>query len=146
MFIQDSEYENDEEEENEDDEEDEEDEDMSDGEVMEVKVDPMLYFSNTSQGAIELDDSQDGQEGKKSQTSASSTPTSSASMANSPLVMTRSQQKVNPVIASLKMGKPYKCTVCPRSFITDIGLQNHLWSHLPKSRKNGTSTSGMMHK
>lgn len=122
---------------------------MSDGEIMEVKVDPMLYFSNTSQGAIELDgDSQDAEQAnKKSQASSPTTPTSSSSpsVANSNQ-MTRSQQRVNPVIASLKMGKPYKCTVCPRSFITDIGLQNHLWSHLPKSRKNGTSASGMMHK
>lgn len=60
--------------------------------------------------------------------------------------MTRHQQKMNPVIASLKLGKPYKCTVCPRSFITDIGLQNHLWSHLPKARKSQSNGGTMIHK
>jgi len=31
--------------------------------------------------------------------------------------------------------KPHECTICTRSFISQIGLQNHLWSHLPKERR-----------
>lgn len=31
--------------------------------------------------------------------------------------------------------KPYECTICARSFISQIGLQNHLWSHLPKDKR-----------
>lgn len=31
--------------------------------------------------------------------------------------------------------KPYECTICARSFISQIGLQNHLWSHLPRERR-----------
>lgn len=30
--------------------------------------------------------------------------------------------------------KPYVCTVCSRSFISQIALQNHLWSHLPRGK------------
>ncbi|XP_026677907.1 zinc finger and SCAN domain-containing protein 31-like [Diaphorina citri] len=25
--------------------------------------------------------------------------------------------------------KPYQCAICPRGYYSDIGLQNHLWSH-----------------
>lgn len=35
--------------------------------------------------------------------------------------------------------KPYECTICARSFISQIGLQNHLWSHLPRERRYGDS-------
>lgn len=31
--------------------------------------------------------------------------------------------------------KPHECTICARSFISQIGLQNHLWSHLPKDKR-----------
>ncbi|KAK6618234.1 hypothetical protein RUM44_002685 [Polyplax serrata] len=125
---------------------------------MEVKVDPTLYFSNASQSGNEIEqDSQDGHDSLTVDGSMNSNSNSDNSMNkgqiltdgdkkgadknkssgdNRPLVMTRLQQKMNPVIASLKLGKPYKCTLCPRSFITDIGLQNHLWSHLPKARKS----------
>lgn len=30
---------------------------------------------------------------------------------------------------------PHECTICARSFISQIGLQNHLWSHLPKDKR-----------
>lgn len=147
---------------------------------MEVKVDPMLYFSNASQSGNEIEqDSQDGQDNSIPDENANSSSNmdgkddksndkklvetiaaavnernrfrisriSSPGTEQPPLMMTRHQQKMNPVIASLKLGKPYKCTVCPRSFITDIGLQNHLWSHLPKSRKSQSNEGGhMIHK
>ncbi|KAL0108629.1 hypothetical protein PUN28_015233 [Cardiocondyla obscurior] len=51
--------------------------------------------------------------------------------------------------------KPHECTICTRSFISQIGLQNHLWSHLPKERKfdgkpilqsqHVYSTNGVLH-
>ncbi|KAL0268474.1 UNVERIFIED_CONTAM: hypothetical protein PYX00_010403 [Menopon gallinae] len=140
-------------------EQESEEEDNSDIEIteMEVKVDPMLYFSNASQSGNEIEqDSQDGQDNSIPDENANSSSNTDGKEDKSneknppaeqpPLMMTRHQQKMNPVIASLKLGKPYKCTVCPRSFITDIGLQNHLWSHLPKSRKSQSSDGHMIHK
>lgn len=29
--------------------------------------------------------------------------------------------------------KSYDCTLCSRKFATQMSLQNHLWSHLPRS-------------
>ncbi|EEB17145.1 zinc finger protein, putative [Pediculus humanus corporis] len=139
---------------------------------MEVKVDPTLYFSNASQSGNEIEqDSQDGQDSLTVDSSVNSNSNSENGLIintkiqnlsesekketdkcksgggdGRPLVMTRLQQKMNPVIASLKLGKPYKCTLCPRSFITDIGLQNHLWSHLPKSRKSQSNGGSMIPK
>ncbi|KAG8229646.1 hypothetical protein J437_LFUL008578 [Ladona fulva] len=28
--------------------------------------------------------------------------------------------------------KPHRCTVCPRAYVSEIGLQNHLWTHFPR--------------
>jgi hypothetical protein len=36
--------------------------------------------------------------------------------------------------------KPYRCSVCSRGFNNEIGLQNHLWSHLPPGRRILTNT------
>jgi len=36
--------------------------------------------------------------------------------------------------------KPYRCSVCSRGFNNEIGLQNHLWSHLPPGRRILTTT------
>lgn len=36
--------------------------------------------------------------------------------------------------------KPYRCSICTRGFNNEIGLQNHLWSHLPPGRRILTST------
>lgn len=33
------------------------------------------------------------------------------------------------------IAKPHECTICARSFISQIGLQNHLWLHLPREKK-----------
>lgn len=51
--------------------------------------------------------------------------------------------------------KPHECTICARSFISQIGLQNHLWSHLPRDRRfdgkpilrsqHVYSTNGVLH-
>lgn len=57
---------------------------------------------------------------------------------------------------SVHAAKPrHECTICDRSFISQIGLQNHLWSHLPKGRKfdgkpilrsqHVYSTNGVLH-
>ncbi|XP_049776927.1 zinc finger and SCAN domain-containing protein 2-like [Schistocerca cancellata] len=44
-----------------------------------------------------------------------------------------------------KETKPYQCTLCSRGFNNDIGLQNHLWSHLPRDRRVlGTSDGNHM--
>lgn len=31
--------------------------------------------------------------------------------------------------------KSHKCTICSRSFMSQISLQDHLWSHIPKERR-----------
>ncbi|XP_046382527.1 zinc finger protein OZF-like isoform X1 [Ischnura elegans] len=28
--------------------------------------------------------------------------------------------------------KPHRCSVCPRAYVSEIGLQNHLWTHFPR--------------
>lgn len=38
-------------------------------------------------------------------------------------------------LVSNASSKPHECTICSRSFISQIGLQNHLWSHLPKDKR-----------
>lgn len=56
---------------------------------------------------------------------------------------------------SNSIAKPHECTICTRSFISQIGLQNHLWSHLPRERRfdgkpilrsqHVYSTNGVLH-
>lgn len=56
---------------------------------------------------------------------------------------------------SNSVAKPHECTICTRSFISQIGLQNHLWSHLPRERRfdgkpilrsqHVYSTNGVLH-
>ncbi|GLH14394.1 Serendipity locus protein H-1 [Gryllus bimaculatus] len=41
-----------------------------------------------------------------------------------------------------KETKPYICSVCSRGFYNEIGLQNHLWSHLPQDRRVLSNTVG----
>lgn len=51
--------------------------------------------------------------------------------------------------------KSHECTICTRSFISQIGLQNHLWSHLPREKRfdgksilrsqHVYSTNGVLH-
>ena len=31
--------------------------------------------------------------------------------------------------------KSHKCSICTRSFMSQISLQEHLWSHIPKERR-----------
>lgn len=48
--------------------------------------------------------------------------------------------------------KTHKCTICSRSFMSQISLQDHLWSHIPKERrierrtvmKTNCSTNGIL--
>ena len=46
----------------------------------------------------------------------------------------KSQEDAEESISNVS-NKPHECTICARSFISQIGLQNHLWSHLPKDKR-----------
>ncbi|KYM79039.1 Serendipity locus protein H-1 [Atta colombica] len=109
-------------------------------EEMEVKVDPMLFLQcGMEQSTSEASDSSDNEE----EITRTRTP--------EPLPLTNKNTEVEDeekkdesesksheddekIISNLSE-KPHECTICTRSFISQIGLQNHLWSHLPKERR-----------
>ncbi|XP_048265563.1 zinc finger protein 90-like isoform X3 [Bombus affinis] len=108
-------------------------------EEMEVKVDPMLFL-------------QYGMENSASETSEASDTEEIITKTNSPepLPLTNKideikketkeesndklQEDTEELISNVST-KPHECTICARSFISQIGLQNHLWSHLPKDKR-----------
>lgn len=80
-------------------------------------------------------------------------PTSLVSSPNSPRTPDSLSPRQNsspppalpPSSASEKETKPYRCSVCARSFFNEIGLQNHLWSHLPADSRRvlGAAANGL---
>ncbi|XP_014474550.1 PREDICTED: zinc finger and BTB domain-containing protein 49-like isoform X2 [Dinoponera quadriceps] len=132
-------------------------------EEMEVKVDPMLFLQcGMEESASEASDSSDKEE-EIIRTSYSPEPL--------PLTKKNTEAEVgdeekkdasgtklyedNGKTVSNMMVKPHECTICARSFISQIGLQNHLWSHLPRDRRfdgkailrsqHVYSTNGVLH-
>ncbi|XP_031847762.2 uncharacterized protein LOC116433631 isoform X1 [Nomia melanderi] len=109
-------------------------------EEMEVKVDPMLFL-------------QYGMEESESETSEVSDTEDKITRVDSPepLSLTNKTedtkkekkeensddkaQEDDEDLVSNASSKPHECTICSRSFISQIGLQNHLWSHLPKDKR-----------
>ncbi|XP_043255841.1 zinc finger protein 358-like [Colletes gigas] len=107
-------------------------------EEMEVKVDPMLFLQcGMEQSASESSEESDTEE----KITRVDTP--------EPLPLTNKiegikkeirddndkSQEDNDEFVSDVSTKPHECTICARSFISQIGLQNHLWSHLPKDKR-----------
>ncbi|XP_017891888.1 zinc finger protein 177-like [Ceratina calcarata] len=108
-------------------------------EEMEVKVDPMLFL-------------QYGMEHSTSETSDASDTEEKISRIDSlePLPLTNktdgikrekkeemdddTQEDAQEVVSNVS-SKPHECTICTRSFVSQIALQNHLWSHLPKDKQ-----------
>ncbi|XP_023715624.1 zinc finger protein 2 isoform X1 [Cryptotermes secundus] len=105
---------------------------------VEVRVDPMLFLC-----ALE----EDGSSGGEDTTSDNSFHQTSAALNDTeqqPLPLPPSSQlsivpPASPAIVGKEM-KPYRCSVCSRGFNNEIGLQNHLWSHLPPGRRILTNT------
>ncbi|XP_028049361.1 zinc finger protein 891 isoform X2 [Monomorium pharaonis] len=128
-------------------------------EEMEVKVDPMLFLQcGMEQSASEASDSSDNEE----EITRTHTP--------EPLPLTNknsemeeedeekkdeSEYKSHEDSRKTASAKPHECTICARSFVSQIGLQNHLWSHLPRERRfdgkpisqshHVYSTNGVLH-
>ncbi|XP_011647688.1 zinc finger protein 177-like isoform X1 [Pogonomyrmex barbatus] len=132
-------------------------------EEMEVKVDPMLFLQcGMEQSASEVSDSSDNEE----EITRTHTP-EPLSLTNKNIEaeeeedeekkdesVSKSQQDSGKTISNVS-AKPHECTICARSFISQIGLQNHLWSHLPRERRfdgksilqsqHVYSTNGVLH-
>ncbi|XP_070161166.1 zinc finger protein 391 [Polyergus mexicanus] len=130
-------------------------------EEMEVKVDPMLFLQcGMEQSASEASDSSDNEE----EITGSYSP-EPLSLTNKNIEAEEDEEKKDESesklcedsekITSNSSTKPHECTICARSFISQIGLQNHLWSHLPRERRfdgkpilrsqHVYSTNGVLH-
>ncbi|GAB1866082.1 Serendipity locus protein H-1 [Camponotus japonicus] len=131
-------------------------------EEMEVKVDPMLFLQcGMEQSASEASDSSDNEEEITGTHSPEPLPLTNKNIEaeeEDEEKKDESESKLhedNEKITSIASTKPYECTICARSFISQIGLQNHLWSHLPKERRfdgkpilrsqHVYSTNGVLH-
>lgn len=131
-------------------------------EEMEVKVDPMLFLQcGMEQSASEVSDSSDNEEEITGTHSPEPVPLTNKNIEaeeedeekkdESEFKLHEDSEK----ITSIASTKPHECTICARSFISQIGLQNHLWSHLPKERRfdgkpilrsqHVYSTNGVLH-
>ncbi|KYN31462.1 hypothetical protein ALC56_14343 [Trachymyrmex septentrionalis] len=112
-------------------------------EEMEVKVDPMLFLQcGMEQSTSEASDSSDNEE----EITRTHTPmlayisyffyrnTEVEDEEKKDESESKSHEDSEKIISNLSE-KPHECTICTRSFISQIGLQNHLWSHLPKERR-----------
>ncbi|XP_046423805.1 zinc finger protein 16-like isoform X1 [Neodiprion fabricii] len=109
-------------------------------EEMEVKVDPMLFLQCAlEQSGSDVSDVSDNED-KESRTSSPEPPSvthKNIEIKQEPPcydtkpfeLMETDEDVLNNSI------KPYECTICARSFISQIGLQNHLWSHLPRDHR-----------
>ncbi|XP_063218894.1 zinc finger protein 534-like isoform X1 [Bacillus rossius redtenbacheri] len=97
---------------------------------VEVRVDPMLFLCTLDDASSDDDDSAEISSRSSGLTSLEEnqlqeTPPPSQLPAPPP-----------PVPPSVdKETKPYRCSICLRGFNNEIGLQNHLWSHLPSERR-----------
>ncbi|XP_020277581.1 zinc finger and BTB domain-containing protein 17-like isoform X2 [Pseudomyrmex gracilis] len=130
-------------------------------EEMEVKVDPMLFLQCAmEQSASEASDSSDNEEEIiKTHSLDSLYLHNRDTEAEEEERKDESEAKIyenGEKTESVHAAKPrHECTICDRSFISQIGLQNHLWSHLPKGRKfdgkpilrsqHVFSTNGVLH-
>ncbi|XP_066581005.1 serendipity locus protein H-1-like isoform X2 [Prorops nasuta] len=108
-------------------------------EEMEVKVDPMLFLQygmdRSASDASEMSDIEEEITMIESPVSRLSTDrmeveTETVKESNDEKLSEGSNEDI-----PKKAVKPHKCTICARSFVSQIGLQNHLWSHLPRERK-----------
>lgn len=107
-------------------------------EEMEVKVDPMLFLQcGMEQSASESSEPSDIEEEESRVNSPEPLPltnkTEEIKKERNEENNDRLQDNEEPV--SNILVKPHECTICARSFISQIGLQNHLWSHLPKDKR-----------
>ncbi|KAG7199345.1 hypothetical protein KM043_018191 [Ampulex compressa] len=107
-------------------------------EEMEVKVDPMLFL----QCGMEQSADEDSESSEVDQKVKIDSP-ETVSLAKKSVEVTdekkggvniKSQEESEESLSNVAT-KPHECTICARSFISQIGLQNHLWSHLPRDRR-----------
>nr|CAD7198623.1 unnamed protein product [Timema douglasi] len=101
---------------------------------VEVRVDPMLFLCALEDGSS--DDNDSSLLPDNSSHSSSNAVVSSPEGKSDPPPPSR---PTPPLPTSTQMPdketKPYCCSVCSRGFNNEIGLQNHLWSHLPAERR-----------
>ncbi|XP_012284632.1 zinc finger protein 625 isoform X2 [Orussus abietinus] len=106
-------------------------------EEMEVKVDPMLFLQcGLEQSSSEMSDTSDTEEKVTKARSPEPLPLINKNYE----IKEDCGKEIKPSEESEEdvsntTTKPHECTICARSFISQIGLQNHLWSHLPTDRR-----------
>ncbi|XP_032689345.1 zinc finger protein 431-like isoform X3 [Odontomachus brunneus] len=109
-------------------------------EEMEVKVDPMLFLQcGMEQSASDPSDSSDNEEEIIRTYSPEPLPLTKKNTGTEAEEKKRDESETklhedNERNMSITV-KPHECTICARSFVSQIGLQNHLWSHLPRERR-----------
>ncbi|XP_043285634.1 zinc finger protein 558-like [Venturia canescens] len=120
-------------------------------EEMEVRVDPMVFLECDLEGGDSSDYTDESDEEKLKREEASFKINSFDEETDTTL---GNHKKVRPIKKNKNTSegqgksiesdedignaslKPYECTICVRSFVSQIGLQNHLWSHLPRERRH----------
>ncbi|XP_046833986.1 zinc finger protein 708-like isoform X2 [Vespa crabro] len=128
-------------------------------EEMEVKVDPMLFLQCCmEQSASDISDTSDLEESAiRTHSPELSSLTNKDIEIEKEKTRESNDNKLNEETNedNLNTTKQYECTICTRSFISEIGLRNHLWSHLPRERcldgksvlrsQQVHSTNGVLH-
>ncbi|KAI5748564.1 hypothetical protein M8J76_000224 [Diaphorina citri] len=106
-------------------------EELVEEEDMEVTVDPMMFLYKEDSSDVTI---------VKQEVESTKLPSPAKSPAKSKAgsIVVKSLEhlkdlkvtKKKTVYDRRKNGpKPYQCAICPRGYYSDIGLQNHLWSH-----------------
>ncbi|KAJ8941874.1 hypothetical protein NQ318_001727 [Aromia moschata] len=90
---------------------------------MEVRVDPMVILQCCLDG--DDDNHTDNDEEKTSDREDAQSDPESGSIA----------ENLSEIENYEKNRKPYSCSLCPRSFTSELALQNHLWSHSPYPKR-----------
>ncbi|XP_044001160.1 zinc finger protein 43-like isoform X2 [Aphidius gifuensis] len=103
------------------------DENQHTTEEMEVKVDPMIFLQCDLENSLssELSDDNSDYEDKSNHINDYFERKEIKKNCKSPTMLINNENNGK---SSL-----YDCSICSRTFITQISLQNHLWSHLPRS-------------
>ncbi|XP_015587171.1 zinc finger protein 606 isoform X2 [Cephus cinctus] len=113
-------------------------------EEMEVKVDPMLFLQcGLEQSSSEMSDMSDSEEKVDRVPSPEPMSLINKNVDTKKEEVTEDEKETNSIKPSEESEedvsnttvKPHGCAICPRSFISLIGLQNHHWSHLPRGSR-----------
>ncbi|CAG5101601.1 Similar to wdn: Serendipity locus protein H-1 (Drosophila melanogaster) [Cotesia congregata] len=102
-------------------------------EEMEVKVDPMIFLQCGLDRSITPEseyNSDDDKSYTKDSLSANEEPKNYSSNLNED---SEEDDEPEPETEDQLLNKQFNCTLCSRTFESQMNLQNHLWSHIPRA-------------